>query len=164
MEENNEDKISMVRDINIEEKHVNLKQSIKSMFILKKIFVYLNEKQKLNLIKYSKEYLDLLNINIGHYKNQSGKIKIPQKDGYCKAYDLKTNYLLFEGQYLKEKKSGKCKEYNINGGIKFEGEYLNGIKNGKCKEFDDYGRLKFEGEYLNGIKMENVRNIMIMII
>ena len=38
MEENNEDKISMIRDINIEEKHVNLKQSIKSVFILKKIF------------------------------------------------------------------------------------------------------------------------------
>ena len=102
------------------------------------------------MIKYNKEYLDLLNINIGHYKNQSGKIKIPQKDGYCKVYDLKTNYLLFEGQYLKEKKSGKCKEYNINGGIKFEGEYLNGIKNGKCKEYYDYDNIKFEGEYLNG--------------
>ena len=152
MEANNDDKISMIRDINIEEKHVNLKQSIKSMFILKKISVYLNEKQKLNLIKYSKEYLDLLNINIDHYKSLSGKIKIPQNDGYCKVYDLKTNYLLFEGKYLKEKKSGKCKEYNINGRIIFEGEYLNGIKNGKCKEFDDFGRLKCEGEYLNGNK------------
>ena len=152
MEANNDDKISMIRDINIEEKHVNLKKSVKSMFILKKIFVFLNEKQKLNLMKYSKEYLGLFNINIDHYKHLSGKIKITQIDGYCKVYDLKTNYLLFEGKYLKEKKSGKCKEYNINGRLIFEGEYLNGIKNGKCKEFDDFGRLKFEGEYLNGIK------------
>ena len=152
MEANNKDKILMVTDINIEEKYVNLKQSVKSMFILKKIFLYLNERQKLNLIKYSKEYLDLLNINIEHYKNLSGKIKIPQMNGYFKVYDLKTNYLLFEGQYLKDKKSGKCKEYNIKGNLIFEGEYLNGYKNGKCKEYDDYGKLIFEGEYLNGNK------------
>ena len=38
MEVNYEDKILIVTDKNIEEKHVNLKQSIKSVFILKKIF------------------------------------------------------------------------------------------------------------------------------
>ena len=93
--------------VNTKGEYVNLKNSLKSKVILKKIILLLNERQKLSLIKYSKEYLNVLNINIEDFKNISGKIKIPGMNGYCKIYDLKTNYLIFEGQYLNEKKKWK---------------------------------------------------------
>ena len=94
------------------------------------------------MIKHNKEYLYSLNIDIEDFKNISGKIKIPGMNGYCKVYDLKTNKLIFEGQYLNEKKNGKGREYNNNGNLIFEGEYLNGEKNGKGKDYYDYGKMK----------------------
>ena len=113
METNNENKALMVEYINNKEKNVNLKNSVKSIFILKKIILCLTERQKLKLIKHNKKYLDLFNINIENYKNLSGKIKIPELNGYCKVYDLKTNNLLFEGQYLNEKKVENVKSIII---------------------------------------------------
>ena len=105
------------------------------------------------MIKYNKKnYLYLFNFNIEDFKNISGKIKIPGMNWYCKVYDLKTNNLIFKGQYLNGEKNGKGKEYYDDGEVKFEGEYLNGNKNGKCKEYYNYGKIKFEGEYLNGKK------------
>ena len=180
MKDNNEDNSLINAKVIIKEDQVNLKKSVKSKVILKKIILFLDQRQKLKLIKNNKEYLDLLNINIENYKELSGKLKVSGINGYCKVYDLKTNYLLFEGQYLKDKKNGKCKEYNdqsnlifegeylngykngeckeysYNGKLIFEGEYLNGIKNGKCKEYYDYGKIKFEGEYLNGKKWNGI--------
>ena len=156
MKTNNEMKILKETNINNKGDYVNLKNSVKSKVILKKIILFLNERQKLNLIKHNKEYLYSLNIDIEDFKNISGKIKIPGMNGYCKVYDLKTNKLIFEGQYLNEKKNGKGREYNNNGNLIFEGEYLNGNKNGKGKDYYDYGKIKFEGEYLNG-KIWNIK-------
>ena len=48
-------------------------------------------------------------------------------------------------------RNGKGKEYYENGKLLFEGEYLNNKRNGKGKEYDDNGNILFEGEYLNGI-------------
>ena len=42
--------------------------------------------------------------------------------------------LIFEGEYLNEKRNGKGKEYNDDGELTFEGEYINGKRNGKGKE------------------------------
>ena len=33
--------------------------------------------------------------------------------------------LIFEGEYLKDKRNGKGKEYYYDGNLKFEGQYLN---------------------------------------
>ena len=85
-----------------------------------------------------------------------------------KEYD-KNGSLLFEGQYLDDKKwngtifnnngflypikngNGKVKRYNQDNKLIFEGEYINGEKKGK-EYHDECGKLIFEGEYLNGKK------------
>ena len=155
-------------------KNVNLKYLVKSQYIIKEIFLHLNEREKLLLIRYNNFYNKLLDINIECYKNISDKIKIGERNGYGKEYDkysmnliFKGYYkngkkngegkeysyksLLFEGEYLNGKRNGKGIEYNFLGNIIFEGEYLNGNKwKGKIKEFYDYDKLKFDGEYLEG--------------
>ena len=68
-------------------------------------------------------------LDIEDYKNESKKYKIYDKNGKVKVYTIDEDRLIFEGQYLKGKKNGKCKEYYNNGKLKFEGEYLNGKKN-----------------------------------
>ena len=148
---------------------INLR-CIKSPLIIKILFSFLYEKQKLEMIKYNKYLQKIFLVNIGNYKKLSGKYKIGEKDGNGKEYILYTNDLLFEGEYLNNRKNGKGKEYyknneikyegeylkrkrkNDNGIIKFEGEYLNGKRNGKGKEYYLNGKLEFKGEYLNGKK------------
>ena len=143
--------------------------SIKSQYILKLVYSFLNEKQKLNMIIYNKELQKKLDVDIEEYKKVSGKYKVGEKNGKGKEYELNTNKLIFEGEYINGKRNGKGKEYYYNGNLKFEGEYLNGkiwnwkgydkvgdiefeIKEGKgkVKEYDYEGKLLFEGEYING--------------
>ena len=50
------------------------------------------------------------------------------------------------------KKIGKGKEYKDDGKLIFDGEYLDDKRNGKGKEYNDDGKLIFDGEYLNGEK------------
>jgi len=149
---------------------VNLRD-IKSVHIIKSIFSFLKEKQKLNVIKYNKELQELFFIDIEDYKKISGKEKRGEKNGKGREYIINTNILIFEGEYLRERRNGKGKEYYLNGNLKFEGEYLNGkrwngngynkkgnvefeIKDGKgnIKEYNEDDKLIFEGEYLNGEK------------
>ena len=137
----------MVEFENIKYK-INIKD-IKSSYIINRLFSFLNEKQELEMIIYSKELQKICLIGIEDYKNFSRRYKIGEKNGKGKEYIIKTNTLIFEGEYLNGRKNGKGKEYNYDGKLKFEGEYLNGIKNGKGKEYYHDGKLKFEGEYLN---------------
>ena len=59
--------------------------------------------------------------------------------------------LLFEGEYLNDKRNGKGKDY-LKGELIFEGEYKNGKRwNGKAKIYRSC-HVEFEGEYLNGKK------------
>ena len=129
-------------------KNLNLKKSIKSSFILKKIFSFINEKKKLKIVIYNKEYKKSLDIDISNYKISSGKIKIKGINGYGKEINLESMEIVFKGEYLNGKRHGKGKEYIIFPSF-FEGEYLNGERNGQGKEYE-YGKLIFEGEYLNG--------------
>jgi len=99
-------------------------RDIKSSFIIKKVFSFLDLKKKLNMIIYNRECQKMVLVDLKDYKKLSGKYKIGGKNG-------------------------KGKEYNIKGKLTFEGEYLNGKRNGKGKEYD-YGKLVFKGEYLNG--------------
>ena len=144
--------------------YINLLDSVKSKYIKILTFSFLDEKYKLDLIKYNLKLQELLEININTYKKISESIKIGKKDGYCRIYDLYEMSLKFEGEYKNGKKNGKGREFYRSYGIsrsdyysdisgselKFEGEYLNGKRNGKGKEYDDKGNLIFEGEYKNG--------------
>ena len=130
----------------------NIGKSIKSLYILKDIFSFLSEKQKLELIIYNKDLQNKLDINIENYKRINGIYREGEKNGKGKEYNISTNIMIFEGEYLNGKRNGKGKEYNdYNGVLKFKGKYLNGKRNGKGKEYHILnGRLIFEGEYLNG--------------
>ena len=114
---------------------INHVRPIKSSYILNEIFSFLNMKQKLNIIIYNKQLQKEQGIDIEDYKNISGKYKIDGIFGLGREYKIKTNELIFEGEYLNGKRNGNGKEYYDNEKIKFEGEYKNGLKwNGK--EYD----------------------------
>ena len=144
---------------------------------MKILFLYVNEKKKLKLVKANKCLQKYINISIINYKYFSGKYIIFESNGKGKLYNgsdesllfegefkngekngkgkeyYDNNLLIFEGEYLNNKRNGKGKEYYDNGILMFEGEYLNGKRNGKGKEYDFNGQLKFECEYLNGVKI-----------
>ena len=137
-------------------------KNIKSSYFIKLIFVYVNEKQRLKIVKYNKSLQKNIDKNIINYKLFSGKYIIYESNRIGKEYNCIENLLVFKGEYINKKRNGKGKEYHYNGKIKFEGEYLNGKKNGKGKEYWPSGELLFEGEYLNGKRKEE-ENIIIMV-
>jgi len=152
-------------------------KNVKSLYFIQKLFSYICEKNKLQLVKYNKNLQIIIDISIINYEHFSGRYIIYEQNGKGKEYEYfdQQQILIFEGEYLNGKRNGKGKEYYGNGGLKFEGEYLNNKRNGKgkfyeymnsnlifdCeylngnrhgygKEFYDNGNLEFKGEYLNG--------------
>ena len=126
---------------------------VNRFFFLKLVFFHLNERQKLELLKYNRSLQNNFEISLINYKYFSGRYIEYQPDGNIKAFNSLNNKLVYEGGYLNGKKNGKGKEYDEwNDILEFEGEYLNGKRNGKGKEYCTWhnGRLEFEGEYLNG--------------
>ena len=85
---------------------------IKSYYITKIVFTYVNEEQKLKIIKYTKKVQKEIDISILNYKF------------------FKEKYIIYES-----KQNGK--EYNKLQKLIFEGEYLHGERNGKGKEYDE---------------------------
>ena len=150
-------------------------ENIKSSYFSKMIFSWIDEKRKLNTIKYNKNLQEKMNITLLNYKIFYGKYIIFEDKGKGKEYDS-NGHLKFEGEYLNGKRNGKGKEYDYKDGksyLIFEGKYLNGQRNGigkiyyrehllfigefkngklngEVKEYYIDGNLKFEGEYLNG--------------
>ena len=124
----------------------------KSIYFIKRLFTFVDEKNKLNIIKYNKNMQNILDISLINYKFFSDRYIKFEKIVKGKEYDKYNDSLVFEGEYLNGKRNGKGKEYYPNDKLKFEGEYLNGKRNGKGKEYYSDGTLKFEGEYLNGVK------------
>ena len=90
-------------------------ESIRSNYILKVIFHFISRKKNLNIINYNKSIQKRLGINIDDYKKEGNRYKIGERNGLGKEYNLDTNKLLFEGEYLNGKKNGKGKEYYENG-------------------------------------------------
>ena len=131
-----------------------LKKS-KSIYFIKRLFTFVDEKNKLDIIKYNKNMQNILDICLINYKFFSDRYIIFEKNGKGKEYNNYNDTLVFEGEYLNGKSNGKGKEYYYDGRLRFEGEYLNGKRNGKGKEYDRYGVLIFEGEYLNGNRIIN---------
>ena len=138
-------------------KGIKILGDIKSKYIIKGIFLFLNEKQKLNMIIHNKQLHKILGVDIKDYIKITGKYIIGEKNGKGREYSLIENKLIFEGECLNGKRNGKGKEYYNYGRILFEGEYLNGKRNGKGKEYYNDGRILFEGEYLNGKKWNGKR-------
>ena len=124
-------------------------KNIKSIYFIKFIFVHVDEKQKLKIVKSNKRLQKNIGISIINYKLFTGKYIIYESNRFGKEY-LPNGELLFEGEYLNGKRNGKGKEYNgYDDKLIFEGKYLNGKRNGKGKEYDFInGVLLFEGEYL----------------
>ena len=114
-------------------------ENIKSQYFQKILLSSLNEKTKLDLIKYNKHFQNLMDIKL-------------------------INYKLFKGKYIIYETEEKGKEYYYKGDLEFEGEYLNGQRNGKGNEYYFNGKLKFKGEYLNGEKrkVENIKKVELM--
>ena len=68
----------------------------------KNIFSFLSEKQKLNIMFYNKHLQKKFDINIEDYKRISGRYKVGERNGKGKEYDISTDVMLFEGEYLME--------------------------------------------------------------
>ena len=127
--------------------------SIKSLYIIKKIFSFVYRKRILRLIKYNKSLQSKLSIDLDTYKDNALVYRVIENNGQGKEYDKDKDELLFEGEYKNKKRVGIGKEYD-QGKLIFEGEYKNGIKNGHGKKYDKNGKLIFEGQYLNEIEWE----------
>ena len=84
-------------------------EKIKSSYFVKNLFTNLEERNKLEIVKYNKSLQDNLDINLFNYKEFTKK------------------YIIYE-------KNGKGKEYDYDGSLIYEGEYLNGKRNGKGKD------------------------------
>ena len=95
-------------EIGSNKNRINIRD-IKSSFIIKNIFSFLSEKQKLNIIMNNKLLQSILLVNIKNYKKISGKYKIGEKNGKGKEYLIESNKLIFEGEYLNGKRNGKGK-------------------------------------------------------
>ena len=89
----------------------NIEKSIASLYILKDIFSFLSQKQKLKIIIYNKHLQKKLDINIEDYKRISKTYREGEKNGKGKEYIISTNIMIFEGEYLNGKRNGKGKEY-----------------------------------------------------
>ena len=123
--------------------------NIKSSYITKIIFFFIDEIKKLKLNKYNNSLQHVMNININNYIHFKGKYIIKELNSIVKEYRGIDDKLLYEGEYLDGERNGKGKEYDyLNVKIEFEGEYLKG-KRKKGKEYYQDGKVKFEGEYLN---------------
>ena len=75
-------------------------QNIKSSYFNKIIFVFVDEKQKLKLIKCNKSIQKNLYISIINYKYFIGRNLIYESNGIGKEYKVENDRLLFEGEYL----------------------------------------------------------------
>ena len=123
-----------------------MKNKIKSPLLIEKVFSYIDERRKLEIVRYNKVIQKILKIKLINYRLFVGKYIIESKNGICKIYDYNDN-LLFEGEYLNGKRNGHGKEYNKYGKLLFEGEYLNGKKwNGKAYYVDLFDDNKCLGE------------------
>ena len=133
-------------------------QNIKSYYLIKFIYTFVEEVQKLRLVRYNKSIQNNLDISIINYKFFKGNYIIYESNGIGKEYYGYNDTLIYEGEYLNGKRNGKGKEYDkYNGELIFEGEYLNGKRNGKGKDCYPTGKLIFEGEYLNGKEWNGTR-------
>ena len=123
-------------------------RDIKASFFFFKLFDYIDEGNKLKLIRYNKKLKKILEIDIIYKKIFTDKYWIIENNGKGKIYDRRHD-LLYEGGYSKGEKNGKGNEYDNFGKLTFDGEFLNGKRNGNGKEYYKKNII-YEGEYSKG--------------
>ena len=132
-------------------------ENIKSYYFLRISFSYINDRIKLELVKYNKKMQSILDINLYIYQLFAGKYLVLDKKGKGEEYKINNNKLIFKGEYKNGKKHGKGEEFDTNGKLIFSGNYLNGKKNGKGKLIDKYNdRFFFEGEFKDNKKWTGI--------
>ena len=99
-------------------------KNIKSSYFTRIIFSFLEEGNKLKVLKYNKYLQKEMNISLINYKFYSRRYIIYESNGIGKEYNGEDDRLVFEGEYLNGERKGKGKEYYSNGELKCEGEYL----------------------------------------
>ena len=121
-------------------------KNIKSIYFSKILFSFLDDGVKLNLLRYNKNLQIKLDINIMNYKRFANKYII-NEDNVIKEYNIYTDKLLYEGEYLNGKRWNE-KGYDFNKNLSYE------LKNGKgyIIDFNNNEKLIFEGELINGEK------------
>ena len=117
-------------------------ENIKSSYIMKILFLYVDEEKKLEIVKYNKSLQKNIDISIINYKFFTGKYIIYESNRIRREYNGYDDILRFEGEYLNGKRNGKGKEYD-NGKLIFEGEYLNG-KEWFGTRYDSNGNIKYK--------------------
>ena len=119
-------------------------KNIKAAYFIQLLFPYVDEKQKLKIVKCNKSLQKNIGISIINYKLFIGKYLIYESNGIGKEYNCEDDRLIFEGEYLNGKRSGKRKEYYNNGKLRIEGVYLYNYKlKGKYYVNEN---LEYEGE------------------
>ena len=75
---------------------------------------------------------------------------------------LLLGYMFYANKYIMFDGKVKGKEYNIfNDELLYEGEFLNDKRNGIGKEYSN-GRIVYEGEFLNGKRSGKGKNILMV--
>ena len=70
-------------------------ENIKSSYLIRSIFSYIDEKRKLKITKYNKNFQKLNNFNLVNYKIFSGKYILYDINGKGKIYDAYKNTLIY---------------------------------------------------------------------
>ena len=89
-------------------------RKIKSSFILKKIFNYVDTKIKLNIILYNKKIQRKFGLSLIDFRRFSGRYK-EEINGKTKEYDSYSHRLLFDGLYANRKRNREGKEFDEDG-------------------------------------------------
>ena len=111
---------------------------IKSSYFIKILFLYIDKKHKLEIVKYNKSLQKNIDISIINSKHLARSYVICEPNGFGKEYNGKDDSLLFVSEYLKGQRNEEGKQYYCN-------------------------QIIFEGEYLKGKKMEKEKNMMISV-
>ena len=111
---NNEMKILVnKRNNNIDLNCINLIKNIKLIFFIKRLFSFMNEKNKLKILQYNKNLQETIDIRLINYKFYSGRYIIYDTNEKGREYNGNNDELIFEGEYLNGKRNGMEKKENI---------------------------------------------------
>ena len=126
-------------------------ENIKSNYFDELLFSFVDECQKLKIMKYNKTLQKKINISIYNYKHFKGRYIIYKSKTEGKEFDY-LNKLKYKGEFKNGQRNGKGEEFNEQEKFIFSGEYLNGKRNGEGKEYKykkDNFTISFSGRYLN---------------
>ena len=86
-------------------------KKIKSSYISKIVFSFVDEGKKLSIIKFSKISQNILEINMTNYILYFDTFIIYGDNNIGKEYNIYDNKLIYEGEFFKRKRNGEGKEY-----------------------------------------------------